>query len=540
MATVTTVLTLNDQMSDRLTRIRRSLSDVDSGIDKVKGNSVTFGVVAGNAITGLVNKTFELVQAIPQIGDAYTLTQARLGLITAEGENVADVNEKIYQSAQRAKSSYIDTASSVSKLGLIAGDAFANTDEIINFAELMNKSFKVGGASIEEQTAGMYQLTQAMAAGKLQGDEFRSIMENAPMLAQAISDFTGKSKGELKELSSEGLITADIIKGALFAASDDINSKFEEIPDTWGSTMQQIENQFYMAFGGIVSYISSGLAGVIYSVVQFIVDNAEVVIAILGGIAVIIGAILIPRILMMAASILIGAVAWLAMNAPIAIIALAVTGLLLLILKFPEVFGMVIGAAAAAGTAIINAFKFVGNAIIEIINMCIDAMNLIPGVDISHVAYFAYDSVSDAYSDAKEWATSGAEALAGKIKGFQSTFTQGYSGAGAGAGNISMPSVPKASGIGSLGDISDGVKGLNKKLSGSGSLKSVGETEIKSDNLKWLLDIASTKYQKEYQKAPVYVNVSTGDINSGTDEARLLRKLEDSIINAYNENLVVI
>ena len=539
MATVTTVLTLNDQMSDRLTRIRRSLSDVDSGIDKVKGNSVTFGVVAGNAITGLVNKTFELVQAIPQIGDAYTLTQARLGLITAEGENVADVNEKIYQSAQRAKSSYMDTAASVSKLGLLAGDAFANTDEIINFAELMNKSFKVGGASIEEQTAGMYQLTQAMAAGKLQGDEFRSIMENAPMLAQAISDFTGKSKGELKELSSEGLITADVIKGALFAASDDINAKFEEIPNTWGSTMQQIENQFYMAFGGIASYISSGLAGAIYSLVQFIADNAEVVIAILGGIAVIIGAILIPRILMMAASILISAVAWLAMNAPIAIIALAVTGLLLLILKFPEVFGMVIGAAAAAGTAIINAFKFVGNAIIEIINMCIDAMNLIPGVDISHVGYFAYNSVSKAYSGAKEWATSGAEALAGKIKGFQSTFTQGYSG-GAGAGKISMPSVPKASGIGSLGDISDGVKGLNKKLSGSGSLKSVGETEIKSDNLKWLLDIASTKYQKEYQKAPIYVNVSTGDINSGTDEARLLRKLEDSIINAYNENLVVV
>lgn len=537
MATVTTVLTLNDQMTDRLTRIRRSLSDVDSSIDKVKGNSVTFGVVAGNAITGLVNKTFELAQAIPQIGDAYTLTQARLGLITAEGENVADVNEKIYQSAQRAKSAYIDTASSVSKLGLLAGDAFANTDEIINFAELMNKAFKVGGASIEEQTAGMYQLTQAMAAGKLQGDEFRSIMENAPMLAQAISDFTGKSKGELKELSSQGLITADVIKGALFAASDDINAKFEEIPNTWGSTMQQIENQFYMAFGGIASYISSGLAGAIYSVVQFIADNAEVVIAILGGIAVIIGAILIPKILMMAASILISAVAWLAMNAPIAIIALAVTGLLLLILKFPEVFGMVIGAASAAGTAIINAFKFVGNAIIEIINMCIDAMNLIPGVDISHVGYFAYDSVSAAYSGAKEWATSGAEALAGKIKGFQSTFTQGYSG---GAGNISMPSVPKASGIGSLGDISDGVKGLNKKLSGSGSLKSVGETEIKTDNLKWLLDIASTKYQKEYQKAPVYVNVSTGDINSGTDEARLLRKLEDSIINAYNENLVVV
>ena len=519
MATVTTILILNDQMSEKLNKIDRNLKSVDDSIDRAKSSSVTFGVVSGNAITNLISKTAELVSSIPEIGDAYALTQARLGLITQEGETVAEVNEKIYQSAQASKGAYLDTASAVSKLGLLAGEAFSSTDEIIMFAELMNKSFKVGGASIEEQTASMYQLTQAMAAGKLQGDEFRSIMENAPMLAQAIADFTGKSKGELKEMSSEGTITAEVIKGALFAASDDINSKFEEIPDTWGSTMQKIENQLYMAFGGALSYISSGLASGISSIVTFIANNSEFVIAILGGIGVAISVLIIPKVIMMAA-------AFIAANAPIILIGLAVSALILLFLKFPEVFGMIVGAAKAAGTAIVNAFKFVGNVIISIINRTIDAINIIPGIDLPKLEKFTYDSVSEAYSSGKEWATSGAKAAAEKIKGVSEVFKNPNQ-------DIDITG-SKLDGIGS------GIDGINDKLSGSGSLKSVGETEIKTDNLKWLLDISSRKYQEQYQKAPVYVNVSTGDINSGTDENRLLRKLEDSIINAYNENLVVV
>ena len=530
MATVTTVLTLNDQMTDRLTRIRRSLSDVDSSIDKVKGNSVTFGVVAGNTITGLINQTIQLAQSIPEIGDAYTLTQARLGLITAEGENVADVNEKIYQSAQRAKSAYMDTAASVSKLGLLAGEAFANTDEIINFAELMNKSFKVGGASIEEQIAGMYQLTQAMAAGKLQGDEFRSIMENAPMLAQAIADFTGKSKGELKEMSSEGEITAEIIKGALFAASDDINSKFEEIPDTWGSTMQRLKNQLYMAFGGIGSEIVSSIANSISSLVTFIAQNAEYIIAIIGGIGTAIAIMIVPKIVSMIEYILIATSAWALMNLPILLIGAAVVALLVLFLKFPGVFGTIVGAAAAAGEMIINTFKAVYNVVASVLNVLIKAINLIPGVNVPEIKMLEYKNLKDVYNTGKDWVVGGSNALSEKISNIGGIFTN------KGASNYSTTGLE----ANQLSNIGSGIDGLNDKLSGSGSLKSVGETEIKTDNLKWLLDISSRKYQEEYQKAPIYVNVSTGDINSGTDESRLLRKLEDSIINAYNENLVVV
>ena len=133
-------------------------------------------------------------------------------------------------------------AKSVAKLGLLAGDAFSSNDEMIAFSEMMTKSFKVSGASQQEISSATYQLTQAMAAGKLQGDEFRSIMENAPMLADAIAKYMGKSKGELKELSSEGVITADIIKAALFNAADDINAKYEEMPKTFGDAMTNIRN----------------------------------------------------------------------------------------------------------------------------------------------------------------------------------------------------------------------------------------------------------------------------------------------------------
>ena len=106
----------------------------------------------------------------------------------------------------------------------------------------MNKNFAISGASIQEQTSAMYQLTQAMAAGKLQGDEFRSIMENAPLLAEAIAEYTGKSKGELKELSSEGLITANVIKNAMFASADQINDRYNKMPMTWGQIWTRIKN----------------------------------------------------------------------------------------------------------------------------------------------------------------------------------------------------------------------------------------------------------------------------------------------------------
>jgi tape measure domain-containing protein len=179
------------------------------------------------------------------VSDELTNINARTKFVSDGTQTDAQFSDKIFRSAQESRGSYTDTAKVVSRLGLLAGESFSDNDEIIKFTDTMNKMFKVSGASGSEQTAAMYQLSQAMAAGKLQGDEYRSITENAPMLADAIARYTGMSKSMLKELSSEGKITAEIIKGAMFAVTDEVNAKFATMPLTWGDAMQYMKNETY-------------------------------------------------------------------------------------------------------------------------------------------------------------------------------------------------------------------------------------------------------------------------------------------------------
>ena len=191
------------------------------------------------------------------VSDNISQTTARLNMINDGKQTTEQLQQAIFQSAKNSRAGFLDTASVVSKLGLLAPQAFNSNMETVKFSELMAKSFKVGGASTSEQTSGMYQLTQAMASGKLQGDEFRSIMENAPLLAQAISKYTGKSIGELKDMSKEGLITSDVIKNAVFEMSDEINSKFNSIPMTFGDVVTQIKSNAVNSFMRISSTMSS-------------------------------------------------------------------------------------------------------------------------------------------------------------------------------------------------------------------------------------------------------------------------------------------
>lgn len=191
------------------------------------------------------------------VSDNLSQTMARLNLMNDGKQTTDQLQQAIFQSAQNSRAGFLDTANVVSKLGLLAPQAFNSNMETVKFSELMAKSFKVGGASTQEQTSGMYQLTQAMASGKLQGDEFRSIMENAPLLAQAISKYTGKSMGDLKDMSKDGLITADVIKNAVFAMSDEINTKFNSIPMTFGDVLNKIKNNAVNSFMGISSTMSN-------------------------------------------------------------------------------------------------------------------------------------------------------------------------------------------------------------------------------------------------------------------------------------------
>lgn len=207
----------------------------------------------------LIQGLLQGINGLADTADTYINTQARLDLINDKLQTTAELQDKIFASAERARGSYTDMAAVIGRMGTLAEDAFKSNDELIAFTELMQKSFRVGGSSTMEQQAGMYQLSQAMAAGKLQGDEFRSIMENAPMLANAIAKFTGRTKGELKEMSADGTITADIIKGAMFAAADDINQKFATMPRTFGDVMTELKNSALQSFAPLIERINGML-----------------------------------------------------------------------------------------------------------------------------------------------------------------------------------------------------------------------------------------------------------------------------------------
>jgi tape measure domain-containing protein len=230
--------------------------------DKLNDSMDRTGRVAGAASSGIAKfvgtiASLAAVKKVVDLTDSYTNTNARLAMITGSLEEQKALQDDIFAAANRARGQYDDMANAVAKMKMLAGDAFGSNQEAIGFTELLQKSLKVSGAGTSEQQSAFLQLTQAMASGKLQGDEFRSIMENAPMVANAIAKYLDVSKGELKELSSDGAITAEIIKNAMFDSADDINKKFKTMPQTFGDVWNRIKNAGTQAFGGVFEKINS-------------------------------------------------------------------------------------------------------------------------------------------------------------------------------------------------------------------------------------------------------------------------------------------
>lgn len=246
-------------VSEASGKVAKEAASIRDEIKSIMGQ-VNKGLQFAGAVTGIglaATAVKDVAVAAAQTADQLTSIRSRIGLINDGTQTTAEIMDKVFDAAQRSRGSYVDMADSVAKLNMLAKDAFSSNDEAIMFVEQLNKQFKISGASIEESSAAMYQLTQAMAAGKLQGDEFHSIMENAPMLAQAIADEMGLTVGQLKDMSSQGLITADIIKEALFNSAEETNAKFAEIPMTFAEVGQSIQNEMLLAFQPVLEQLSA-------------------------------------------------------------------------------------------------------------------------------------------------------------------------------------------------------------------------------------------------------------------------------------------
>lgn len=220
-------------------------TSLDGMLDKVKGVVTTLAAASG-------------VRALFDTSDRMAGVTARLSLIVDDQNSVESLQQKIFASAQASRGAYLDVMDTVSKLGLTAGDAFTGNDEMIRFAQLMNQNFVIAGASATEQSSAMYQLTQAMAAGKLQGDEYRSIIENAPLLANSIEDYMRNvqgATGSMKDWAAEGLLTSDVIKAALFSSADEIEARFAQMPRTWSQNWTMMKNNALIALQPLYNYI---------------------------------------------------------------------------------------------------------------------------------------------------------------------------------------------------------------------------------------------------------------------------------------------
>ena len=224
--------------------IRGGSNSANGLLSTIKKIAIAAGGIAG------INKVLN-------ISDELASTKARLNLLVDDGGSVEALEQKIMASAQRSRSAYFDTASAVAKLGLNAGNAFnGDMDQVIAFMEQVNKQFVIGGATAQEQSNAMIQLTQAMAAGALRGEELNSILDGAPGIARAIEKYMGIAEGSIKTVAQEGKVTAEVVKNAMFAMADETNAKFDSMPKTWAQIWVDMKNQALSMFAPILTKIN--------------------------------------------------------------------------------------------------------------------------------------------------------------------------------------------------------------------------------------------------------------------------------------------
>ena len=250
-----------ENYANRMQSIGKATQSVSDSADyAVSRFSALKNVFAGsflaNMATGALNMVKNQIMGVVELADHVAGTNARLQMISGSQENVVALNNMIFESAQKARGEYMTMADTVASLSVNARDAFPDPRETVGFVEGLQKLFVIGGASAESQKFALLQLQQSLASGKLQGDEFRSITENAPILQDMIAKTMGITRGELKELSTQGAITADIIKKAVLDNADEIEERFARMPKTWADQMTDIKNTAMKAFGPVVAYLS--------------------------------------------------------------------------------------------------------------------------------------------------------------------------------------------------------------------------------------------------------------------------------------------
>lgn len=528
------------------------------------------------------------IKNIIGLADAMTQTEARLNLITGDLEKTAALQDQIMASANRSRASYQSTADAVAKMGIMAKDAFNNTDELVAFTELINKQFTIAGASVAGQEAAMMQLTQAMASGVLRGEELNSIFEQAPTIIQTIADHLGVSVGEIRAMAAEGQITAQVVKDAMLSSADEINAQFSAMPYTFSQVWTMMQNILLEAFGPLIQVIGAGA--------QWIYENWAAIEPVLVGVATAVA-------ILTAAYLVHTAATWLQVEAnraliisllsnPILWIAVAIGILVGLIYKWIQSVGglrnawnlctlaLIVGWNAVklaffvgvywvmdlvaklqlcwqkAGVAIAN---FMGNmkvsvltilqnminGAIDLINKFIGLLNKLPGVNIEAIEHVTFAATAAAENEAakaaraEELANFEAElaaAKAGRDAHIDSLKTELNSSVSAlQSANAQM----KAEAAANNAAEQMALDGIGQDLSGPGGIKDSAGSAAASlkettEDLKYMRDLAEQEAINRFTTAEVKIDMSgmTNRIDSDMDLDGVLNTLTEGFAEA--------
>lgn len=419
------------QLSNTLDGAEQHIRDNMKGQDKFN-RKIQEGQNQASRLTGLIKGAVGAylgiagMKSVLDLSDTMTSTTARLDLMNDGRQDIETLQNMIYLSAERSRGAFQDTADAVSKLGLMAGDAFSSSEEIIAFTEQLNKQFTIAGTDASGISAAMLQLTQAMGSGVLRGEEFNSIMEQAPNIIATIADYMGVAKGELKALAGEGKVTANIVKNALLSVDSisKTNDQFESMPKTFAQIGTSIKNTALMAFKPIqerlsqlansdaftslVNDINTAIMAVAKSLVwiydliapigQFIVDNWSIISPLVYGVAIALG-ILAGSLIAYKLATIASTIAQWALNS--AILACPITWIILAIIALIAVVFMVANAIAKFTGIATNGFSLICGGINVVIqffwNLFKTALNI--GLGISNVVLALGHNIQTAFGN---------------------------------------------------------------------------------------------------------------------------------------------
>ena len=475
----------------------------------------------------VMREGFQMLQGVTNLGDSFLSIRARIdimndGLLTTE-----EIQDRLFASAMRSRAAYLDTANAVARLGILAGGAFTSNgsmdiDSLIRFSELVNKLFVIGGSTPNEQRAAMLQLTQAMAAGKLQGDEMRTIQESAPLLRNYIREYMGVNETQFRDLQKEGQITAEVIKNAVLTNSQEIDSLFAQTPITAAQSMTLLENIVTVSMEGILTGISSLVAGT----VQTFVENFETLLPLI----ILIGTfstIMIGRNLVAALASAIPYVYSLATgfamaNMPILIATGLVFALLQILRWFPEVMGYIVGGVYAFGTAFRNVIAgiadyfifLINNVIITGINKILDALGK---TKLTKFEYYAMDDVGlkfdEGYKKGTEYMLDLNKNIDGLLSNTKTAFKSLY--------------LPREEGSSLV---------LPKDIDNVNNIKG-GKISLDEDSIKWLNDEAAVQFVNRYTTLRPILQVQFGDVHETADVDGIVEHVIDLVNEAYATEL---